>query len=347
MKADELQLALDLVKGPTGTDQSDLVEMSSDGIRTADGMWWAQTDNVLFPSMVVLPFDKFRKIIKTIPGDEEVILKVESAHCTIACTAAKWKLNVREASIPEQPEPESQLQVDKIQGEGVVESSGYELATAIKALKHVARTDLTRPGLLSAWANEQEELIIGDGTRLGGHACGVANVQIPLLAALEIARILTTKPSETLTWREDNRLLCMEHSCGKFLTLKPAAPFEVDWYHRVLELLENKLGECTVSKSELERALTQVMVSPGTGIKLTQSTKGLVLETQEESGEKSTSSLEKDGDLGLPALAVDAKNFQDAVSSMGDEMITITVCEKVIKIHDSDGWEVLPRKEAN
>lgn len=335
MKAKELKEALELVKGAASSKEADLVEFSPAGVRTGDNMWWASSDLVKLDQTLVLPLQRMRDIVKTIPEDEEVTLDVKSNRCTIKAQGAVWRLNLRESPVPEPPE---------IEGSDEVVSSGYDLAVAVKALKHLMRDDLSRPGLLSAWASSKEELVVGDGSRLGGHSCGVSGVEIPTLAAAEIARVLNTRPSETLTWTSDDKFLKMKHSGGVFITRKPTDEFEKSWYERVMTALDGG-QEASLSLSEFKRTLAQAKVTAVGNVKITERGKQLILETKDETDEKSVATLEMDGTLGGGAVVLDIEALTAAATARASEMIFLEVCEKVVRVYDENGWEILPRKE--
>lgn len=350
-KSDDLFMAVELVKGPADTGKTDKIEFSKSGLRTADGIWWSHSNVVNYDGdMFVLPFAKLRKILRTIPDEEIITMTVKSPYCVVSCAAANWTLNIKDDAVDATPEFEDGIQHAKgaIQGEGTVISNGYDLAEAIKALKHIVRTDLSRPGLLTAWANDDEELIIGDGSRLGGRKCGVSGVQIPVQAVVEIMRILSVRPTETLTWIDSDSHLIMNHAGGTFVSLKPREKFEEVWYGQVLKSLDNTLGTMSMSLSDTKKALEQVMITAEkmSNAVFTAANGKLTIDTQDEHDEKSQATFTADGELGDKNIILDAKLFSEAVDSMVDEMIFVDVCKKAVRVRDSKGWEFLPRKES-
>lgn len=129
------------------------------------------------------------------------------------------------------------------------------------------------------------------------------------------------------------------------MTLKPTDPFEVEWYERVMEQLTGDSVESRMSVSELKRALGQAKVTAGASVTLAQGDKALLVTTVGEDGEKTAARLRMEGTIGETQVILGIDSFIEAVDTIKAEMIKMEVCEKVVRLEDENGWEILPRKE--
>lgn len=335
MNAGVLFKALEFVRGSVSS-ELDVVEIRNGWLRTTNGTWFSGINlgSELEGLNMVVPFGKMRSIAKTLDPDSEVILSQKGSSCRIKHDAAAWKLNVREVELEKAP---------AVDGEEKV-TAGYDLTTAIRALKHIIRTDLSRPSLLVAWANEEGYLVIGDGSRLGGRECGIQDAQIPVMVAAELGRILGVDVEETVSWISDEDNLKIEIGEGYFISKTVTDSFEREWHDRVRAEVESAKGELIAPRSELKRAIAQVSVTAGAKtVKLRMMDDTLCLETRDEHKQKSLSRLPIDGSFEGDVI-LDISHLLDAVDSGSDETATMKIGKKVVEFSDEGGWEVLARK---
>lgn len=335
MNAGVLFKSLEFVRGSV-SGELDVVQIANGWLRTTNGTWFSGINlgEDLEGLNMVVPFGKMRSIAKTLDPDTEVEITQKASSCRIKCEGAAWKLNIRDVDLEKAP---------SIDGEEK-STSGYDLTTAIRALKHIIRTDLSRPSLLVAWANEDGYLVIGDGSRLGGRECGITDEQIPVMVAAELGRILGVDVEETVSWIGSKGYLKIEIGEGYFTSKTVSDSFEREWHDRVRTEVAASTSELIVPRSELKRAISQVNVTAGAKtVKLKMVNDDMCLETRDEHKQKSVSRITVDGAFDGEVI-LDISHLLDASEAGSEETAAIKVGKKVVEFSDETGWEVLARK---
>lgn len=336
MKSKALGTALDLVKGAVST-ELDVVELDGSVIRTSDGQWHAGAYiSETFPSTMVLPYSKLRAIVKTIADEEDLGVVQKNVECLIKASTAMWKLNLRDAVIDKVPE---------FKAVKTAKSSGYDFLDAFKSLRHLMRTDLSRIGLMWGWTNDEGELVIGDGARLGGRKCGLKGVEVPNVMITEIGRMLGVSMTEQIKWIVGEKNLTAESNSGYLSIVVPKGErFPIEYYKNVRAQLGEEAKVIKLSRSDLALAVKQVGITAGeSSIKLSSQKAALILESKDEYGERSVSKIEAAGAMDQP-VTLDIKHLESAIESRVDEMLTLQVCRSVFGLSDSTGWEILSRR---
>lgn len=334
MKAKTFLLALEIVKGCVPSDK-DFILLDTDCLIATDGVWGAQFKFDEKLDYMVLPFNRLYSAVKSIEGDSEVSLKQRNVDCVVTAPDVVWKLNLKNEKLPTFPSF----------GEPLFTMSGHQMLEAIKGLRHLMRSDLSRPGLLLSWASKNNELVVGDGSRLGGHALGISDFEFPNKALLELSRLLALSMSESLSIYKDESYSMVQSNDWLFFFSNLSDSFEIEWYERVQAQVESSDVELRCSRSELMSSIKHINVTASTNIvKLITKGNKLVLESQDENNQKSVSRLDIDGSL--PSVVfLDVNHLMQSVESRQEELIVMRVSEKVIKLEDSFGWEVLLRRE--
>ena len=228
MKSDKLKIALETLKGSVSTD-TDAVNLTGQTSRATDGVCWTEaTLPEPIAAQKTLPYSKLRSIVRILDEKDEIEIEPNGPTCRIKVPGTLWQLNL--LNLPTESPPEFPLI-------NTIEASGYALLEAYRSLKHLIRTDLSKPGLMWAWTNEDYQLIIGDGARLGGHHTGIKDIELPLIILSEICRILATHLSEKVTFQigEKHVRATMRDSYFQATLLK-GPRFELDWYKKVINL---------------------------------------------------------------------------------------------------------------
>ncbi len=333
MKSDKLRIALDSLKGSVST-ETDTVELTGQTARATDGAWWAEaTLPEPIPTSMTLPYSKLRSIAKTFGEGADIEIEPTGPTCHIKAPSTLWQLNL--LKVPTQPPPDFPVI-------NTIEASGYALLEAYRSLKHLLRTDLSRPGLMWASTNESLQLVIGDGSRLAGHYTGIKDLELPLIVLSEICRILAIRLSEKVTFQIAENLIRAKMRESLFHALLPKGPrFELAWYNRVRNSLNEDPQVIKLSRSDLLLAITQVRITAGEPtLKLTQGNGGLALTSIDEHGNKCASKIEASGTLKEP-INLNIDHLSEALEALAEELISIKVCKSVVEISDKTQWEII------
>jgi hypothetical protein len=285
---------------------------------------------------MTLPYSKFRSIVRTLDEKDEIEIQPNGPTCRIKVPGTLWQLNL--LNVPTEPPPYFPVI-------NTIEASGYALLEAYKSLKHLIRTDLSRPGLMWAWTNEDYQLVIGDGSRLAGHQTGIKDLELPLIVLSEICRILTAHLSEKVTFQIGEKHIRATMRDAYFQAMLPTGPrFEVDWYNKVRNLLDEDPQVIKLSRSDLLRAINQVRITAGEStLKLTPGNGGLILMTKDEHGNISASKIETSGSLKEP-ITLDIDHLTEAIEPLTEELIAIKVCKSAVEVSDKTQWEIIMKR---
>jgi len=336
MKSDKLRIALESLKGSISS-ETDAVNLTGQTARATDNVWWAEAT---LPSPIstpmTLPYSKLRSIVRSLDEEDEIEIEPNGPTCRVKAPATLWQLNL--LNVPTEPPPEFPVI-------NTIEASGYALLEAYKSLKHLIRTGLSKPGLMWAWTNENQELVIGDGSRLAGHHTGIKDLELPLTVLSELCRILTVHLSEKVTFQIGEKHIRATMRDGHFQAMLLKGPrFEVDWYNKVKDLLNEYPQVIKMSRSEIMTAINQVGITAGEStVKLTTGNGGLILTGVDEYGNKSASKIEMFGDLKEP-ISLNIDHIASAIEALADELIIIKVCKSVVEVSDKTQWEIMIRR---
>jgi len=337
MTAGMMLRALKFVEGAVSGD-TDVVELQDTWVKATDKLWWTgiKLNEQLCPTAMILPYTKLRSIARTLAPESNMTVGHENVFCKVVGELASWKLNLREEEMPVPP----RISADEIL------SSGFELAGAMKSLKHVVRSDLSRPSLNVAWANDDGYLVIGDGARLAARKCGVQGIQVPVAVAAELGRILSVAVCEEIGWKTDGKFLRVSMDDGYFVSKALDAEFEQEWYAKVRAALNGKTEKLVMPRSELMRGIAQVMVTAvAQSVRLKTKNGKMILESQDgTTKERSVAVVEMDGNM-TGSVILNVKHLHDAVSAGVGESVRLERGTKVVEVSDDEGWEVLMMKE--
>jgi hypothetical protein len=335
MKAKTFRMSLECVRGSV-LPQLDCVEITGSTLRASDCNCWAEaTLQEPISGQAVLPYSKLRSIVRTLDEGDDIEIELDGAICRVKVSTALWQLNLLNTSI--EPLPEFPVI-------NTIEASGYNLLEAHKSLKHLIHTDLSRPGLMWAWTNENQELVIGNGTSLGGYHTGIGGIELPTILLTEIWRILGVHLSEKVTFHIGEKYIhAMMRDTHFHATLPNAPRFETDWYHKVRNLLEDP-QVIRMSRSDLLRAINQVKVTAYDSTAMLAPANGnLLLASKDEHGNKSGSRIEAFGILKEP-ISLNIDYLSSGADALTDELITVKVCKSVVEVSDTKGWEIIFRR---
>lgn len=333
MKSEKLRIALETLRGSVST-ETDAVELTGQTARATDGGWWAEvTLAEVFSAEMTLPYSKFRSIARSLDEKDELEIEPNGPTCHIKAPGTLWQLNL--LNVPTEPPPEFPVI-------NTIEASGYALLESYKSLKHLIRTDLSRIGLMWAWTNENHQLVIGDGSRLGGHQSGIKDLELPLIILSEICRILAVNLSEKVILHigEKHVRATMRDVTFQAMLLKGPG-FDVDWYNKVRDLLNEDPQVIKMSRSDLLRAINQVRITAGEStLKLAPGNGSLILMAKDEYGNKSAGKIEASGILKEP-ISLNIDHLSQATEALTDELLVMKVCRSVIEVSDKKRWEII------
>lgn len=333
MKSDKLKIALETLKGSVST-ETDAVHLTGQTARATDGQWWAEA-TLLEPiaAQMNLPYSKFRSIVRSLDEKDEIEIEPNGPTCRIKVPSTLWQLNL--LNVPTEPLPDFPII-------NTIEASGYALLEAYRSLKHLIRTDLSKIGLMWAWTNEDHQLVIGDGARLGGHQTGIKDLELPLIILSEICRILAVNLSEKVILHIGEKHIRATMRDGYFQAmLLKGARFDVDWYSKVRNLINEDPQVIKMSRSDLLRAISQVRITAGEStLKLAPGNGGLILMTKDEHGNISTSKIETSGSLKEP-IQLNIDHLSQATEALTEELLVMKVCRSVIEVSDKKRWEII------
>jgi hypothetical protein len=204
------------------------------------------------------------------------------------------------------------------------------------------RTDLSKIGLMWCWTNEDHQLVIGDGARLGGHQTGIKDLELPLIILSEICRILAIHLSEKVILQIGEKHVRATMRDGYFQAmLLKGARFDIDWYNKVRDMLNEDPQVIKMSRSDLLRAIAQVRITAGEStIKLAPGNGGLTLMTKDEYGNKSAGKIEASGSLKEP-ISLNIDHLAEAAEALADELLVMKVCRSAIEVSDKKRWEII------
>lgn len=338
MKVQQLSTAVKLVQGAVSKEK-DLVELNVGFCRTTDGVWHAKA---LMPSKgeMLVSFNKLKSITSLLPGEDEILVEQKNINCVVKSGTSIWKLNLRDDEMVGAPKLNGG-QVNKVIG-------GHQIYDAVKTVKHLMKTDLSRPGLLSSWLTPEGELVCGDGSRLAGLQIGHAwDLELPNSVLLELYRILGVSMSENLEVEVDENWIKVIMDLVTIWAPPLADSFEREWYVRVRSQLEEELeGAFSLSKSELQKAIKAVEVVSGFNlVELSVKSDHIVLKTSDESAQKCVSRVNAKSDF-IGEVVLDLSHLSQTVDSRKDEFLTVSVSDQVVEVKDQSGWEILVRKQA-
>lgn len=336
MKFEKLRDALESLKGSVSK-ETDAVMLTGQIARVTDGQRWAEaTLPNAMPAPMTLRYSKFRSIVRTLGEEAEIEIEPNGPTCGIKAPDILWQLNL--LNVPIEPLPE--FPVIK-----TIEASGRVLLEAYKSLKHLIHTHLSKPSLMWAWTNESQQLVIGDGARLGGYQTGIKDLELPLTVLSEICRIMAVHLSEKVIFEIGEKHIRATMHNGYFQAMMPIGPrFEVDWYNKVSKLLSEDPQVINVPRKDLLRAIKQVAVTAGESTtKLTQGNGTLILLTKDEYGNKSGSKIEASGSLKEP-IHLNVDHLSEATEVLTEEMISVKVCKSVVELSDKKRWEIISQR---
>jgi len=335
MKVKGMRVALECVRGSVST-ATDSVELNGQSMRVSDGRWWAEaTLPEPIPTSLTLPYSKLRSIVKTLEEKEEMEIEPNGVKCLIKTSAASWELTL--LSIPPNLPPE-------FEAKAIIEVSGYQLLDAYKPLRHLISLDLSDPGLMWAWTNENQELVVGSGYAFGAYPIEVEGLEIPLMALMEIGRILAVRQSEKVSFKIREQFLSVAMRDFHFQTTLPSGPkFKPDWYANIRKKMTEDSQVLKTSRSSLKSAIDLVGVTAGESkFTLDSSNGALILASMDDRGNKSTVEIQALGTLRGPII-LDLNHVIPILDALNEEMISLTVFESSILFSDKDYWEILMR----
>jgi hypothetical protein len=336
MKSDKLRVALEILRRSVST-KTDAVELTGQTARATDGARWAEaTLPEPISTPMTLHYSKLLSIVKILDeDDDEIEIEPDGAICRVKAATALWELNL--LNVPTEPLPE-------FTPINTIHASGNALLEARKSLKHLVRTELSRPGLMWAWTNENQELAIGDGSRLGAHYTGIEGLELPTLALMEMWRILDFHLSEKVTFHVGEKYIRAIMRDGYFQAMLPQGPrFETDWYNKMRSFLNEDPQIIKMSRSKIMRAINEVKVTAGDSTAKAASANGsLLLASIDEEGNKSGSRIEVHGNLKEP-ISLKIDHLGSAIEALTDELITLKACKSVVEVSDTKGWEIIAR----
>jgi DNA polymerase III sliding clamp (beta) subunit (PCNA family) len=336
MKSDKLRIALESLKGSISS-ETDAVELTGQTARATDNVWWAEaTLPDPIPTPMTLPYSKLRSIVRSLDEEDEIEIEPTGPTCRVKAPATLWQLSL--LNVPTEPPPE-------FQAINTIEASGYALLEAYKSLKHLIRTDLSRPGLMWAWTNENQELVIGDGSRLAGHHTGIKDLELPVIVLSEVCRILTVRLSEKVTFHSGDIFIRADMRDIHFQATLPNGPrFDTEWYNKVRNLVNEDPHVIKLSRSEIIRAVNQVGITAGEStVNLTSRNGTLILTAVDEYGNKSATKIEAFGEL-KESISLNIDHLSEAIKALTEELIIIKVCKSAVELSDKAGWEVIIRR---
>jgi len=333
MKVRMIRVPLEYIRGAV---PADYFEITGPTLRASDGHWSAEaTLPKPISARMTLPFSKFLSIVRTLDDDDDIKIELNGTTCRVKAEDTLWELSLLNQSV--EPTPE-------FQRINTIEVAGHLLFEARKSLKHLILPWLARPGLMWAGTNEDHELVIGNGTSLGGHSIGIKGLELPNMVLSEIWRILGVSQSEMVTFDMGETQIRATTWNGYFQAALPnGRRFETDWYHKVRNLLNEDPQVIRTSRSELLYAINQVKITAyDSTAELALANGNLLLASKDEYGDKSTTKIEAYGILKEP-LSLNIDHLEAAVEVLTGEMIILTVCKSAVEVSDPTGWEIIPR----
>ena len=345
MKADGLKIALECLRGSVST-QWDSVEIDHTTLRTSDGIRWAEVtlaDSI--PARMILCYSKLRSIVsivKTLRDKADIEIAPEGASCLVKAPPTMWQLSLRQSTFNSLPE------FKKIRE---IYAPGFILLEALKRLKHLTQSELSNPELKWAWTNPNDELVIGDGFRLGAYHTGIKGLELPVELLTEIARILAIQMSQSVIFQIGEEYVRATMSGGdiRFQTrLVATSRFPVDWYNTLKNPPDEQAQVMKMSRSELLEAVKQVRITAqksaqSARFKLGPAEGGLSLTSADGDGNTTATKIEASGVL-KEEISLEVDHLVSALEGLREEMIAMTVRKPVVELSDKEGWKIISGK---
>jgi len=325
------------MRGAVG--RSDLIAIGAGTMRASDGVWACEAPIPGSKSFapVVLSYSKLGEILHACSPDSAITFEHRGSRCVVRSRGAAWVLNVRSDQVPPYPN------VEGAAGRG----SGPSLVDTYASLKHLIRPDLSRPGLMFGYIKDKR-MMVGDGSRLGIRICYVDDLEIPLIVFQELSRILRLSPCDEFLWTEGEEFYSFDLGGIRFAAKKLAGHFEREWSEEMEAQTANSQAKIWVATTEFLQAVSQALVVNEEFITLQGGETGLLVEAQNQNGERSVSKVVvDDGDFSsISSVVVAAKDLKTSLQARADRTCCLSIGPSFLKLSDTISSEILTRRTA-
>ncbi len=358
MKGNVLRVALESLKGSVSK-KFGPVEITGATLLASNDTRWAE---VMLPESIStpmsLPYLTLHRIVTMVPEDAELKIEKKGSTCFIQCPPDTFRLDLFNeseeiASFMQSEGFACQLNIanstykspPKFEETHKIVASGRTLIQAHKALKHLILPFLSRPGLKWVWTNDESELVIGDGPRLGGYRTGTKDLELPVPVLSEICRILAVSPSETVLFQMGEKFIRTTIGDTHFQATLPSGPrFEIDWYRKVRDRLTEEPQLLKLSRLDLLSAVKRVKITAGEPTaRFTTADGKLALESRDAHDDTCDTRVEASGTLRGP-VTLNIEHLESALEALTDESVVFKVCKSAVEVSDEKGWEVIMQR---
>jgi len=190
-------------------------------------------------------------------------------------------------------------------------------------------------------------MAIGDGARLGVIECYCDSVQIPLVVLQEVSRLVKDSEIQNFDWVENAEYFDFDMGRMKFAARKLEGGFEEEWRQEVEKSVEAFVVNMTIPRTHLLSSINQALVVSNDVVSLKTEDGKLVVEANGEGGERAVAkTVIVDLEGSASGVYVSGLDLREALTAKRDPSVELKICDKFVKVSDTQGFEILIRQIA-